>query len=286
MAEIAKLRRAFHKSLLETGVLSVSDKGVVSNADSSSNPSKRLSLNIFEQISSITGKVSQKLAGQTAGAGFEFLCAQFLEESFSLLGHLRPGDWVVGKDGIQGGIGVAYFEQFEHLAKLEALAKSDPGLKAVLGSDYLIKPDVLVARRPISDAEINTRQKLIGEDGLVAHTPLRVSNNSNLILHATVSCKWTMRSDRAQNARTEALNLMKNRKGRVPHIVVITGEPTPGRIASLAYGTGEIDCVYHFALPELIEAVRIDTSDDEALNAMIEGKRLRDISDLPFDLTI
>lgn len=286
MAEIANLRRAFHKSLLETGVLSVSDKGVVSNADSSSNPSKRLSFNIYEQISSTTGRISQKLAGQTAGAGFETLCAEFLEASFSVLNHLRPGDWVVGKDGVQGGVGVAYFEQFAHLAQLEALAKSDPALKAILGSDYLIKPDVLVARQPVSDEAINRNQKLIGEDGLAGNSPLRSANNSNLILHATVSCKWTMRSDRAQNARTEALNLMKNRKGRVPHIVVITGEPTPGRIASLAYGTGEIDCVYHFALPELIEAVRNDSSDDDALNAMIEGKRLRDISDLPFDLII
>ena len=34
-----------------------------------------------------------------------------------------------------------------------------------------------------------------------------------------------MRSDRAQYSRTEALNLIRNRKGRLPHIVVVTGEP-------------------------------------------------------------
>ena len=53
-----------------------------------------------------------------------------------------------------------------------------------------------------------------------------------------------MRSDRAQNSRTEALNLIRNRKGNLPHIVVVTGEPMPARIASLALGTGDIDCVY------------------------------------------
>lgn len=286
MTEIHRLRQAFHRALLDTGVLSVNANGVVSNADSSSNPSKRLALGIFEQVSSNTRNSSQKLAGQTAGAGFEALCAEYLQEAFSLLSHLRPGEWIVGKDGVQGGVGVAFFEQFSHLAQLEALGKSDPKLKSILGTDYLIKPDVLVARKPVNDENLNLERDLVADDNLVAYSPLRSANNKDLILHATVSCKWTMRSDRAQNARTEALNLMKNRKGRVPHISVITGEPTPGRIASLAYGTGEIDCVYHFALPELIEAVRCDSSDDETLNAMLEGRRLRDISDLPFDLTI
>ena len=97
-----------------------------------------------------------------------------------------------------------------------------------------------------------------------------------------------MRSDRAQNARSEALNLMRNRKGPLPHIVVVTGEPTPNRIASIALGTGDIDCVYHFALPELLETVQsLDFADaEEMLHTMIDGKRLRDIADLPLDLAI
>src|SRR5690606_21329864 len=101
--------------------------------------------------------------------------------------------------------------------------------------------------------------------------------------------KWTMRSDRAQNARSEALNLIRNRKGRVPHIAVLTGEPSPARIASLALGTGDVDCVYHFALPELIDAVNADAHGDtarELLDVMVEGKRLRDIADLPLDLAV
>ena len=44
-------------------------------------------------------------------------------------------------------------------------------------------------------------------------------------------------------------------KRRVPHIMVVTAEPSPSRIASLALGTGDIDCVYHFALYELLDAV-------------------------------
>ena len=97
-----------------------------------------------------------------------------------------------------------------------------------------------------------------------------------------------MRSDRAQNARSEALNLIRNRKGRLPHVVVVTGEPTPSRLSSLALGTGDVDCVYHFALPELVSAVEEMDNDDSAelLKIMIEGNRLKDISDLPLDLAV
>ena len=63
---------------------------------------------------------------------------------------------------------------------------------------------------------------------------------------------------------------------------------TAGRLASLALGTGDIDCIYHFALHELVKAV-VDTGAEdsiEMLNVLIEGKRIKDISDLPLDLTV
>ncbi len=95
-------------------------------------------------------------------------------------------------------------------------------------------------------------------------------------------------STAGQNARSEALNLIRNRKGRLPHVVVVTGEPTPVRISSLALGTGDIDCVYHFALPELVDAADDKGGEDtkELLGMMIEGKRLKDIADLPLDLAV
>ena len=73
-----------------------------------------------------------------------------------------------------------------------------------------------------------------------------------------------------------------------PHIVVVTAEPLPTRLATLALGTGDLDCIYHFALAELRAAVsEIHNADQlEMLNLLIEGRRLRDISDLPFDLAI
>lgn len=82
--------------------------------------------------------------------------------------------------------------------------------------------------------------------------------------------------------------MIRNRKGLTPHIVVVTGEPLPSRLSSLALGTGDIDCVYHFALYELIDAVKDTGAEDsiEILKILVGGKRLRDISDLPLDLAI
>jgi hypothetical protein len=56
----------------------------------------------------------------------------------------------------------------------------------------------------------------------------------------------------------------------------------------LALGTGDLDCVYHFALPELMSVVKNVGSEDQLdmLVILIEGRRLRDISDLPFDLAV
>jgi hypothetical protein len=170
---------------------------------------------------------------------------------------------------------------------LTDVLKTNRQLKATLG-DYLINPDIVIGRYPESDEEINKQKKLISGKENANLTPLRVVNSDKLILHASISCKWTIRSDRSQNARTEGLNLIRNRKGKTPHIVIITAEPYPQRIASLALGTGDIDCVYHFALYELIESTKRIKNEAvyELLKTLVDGKRLRDISDLPFDLVI
>lgn len=62
----------------------------------------------------------------------------------------------------------------------------------------------------------------------------------------------------------------------------------PSRIASLALGTGDIDCVYHFALYEMVKAVEATGAEDsiEMLRMLVDGNRLKDISDLPIDLAV
>jgi len=225
---------------------------------------------------------------QTIGKSFEEATKDFLEESFSLLSHIRPGYWLYTTRNTE----ISNYEQYEHLARLGSKIKGDKDLSSVLGQDYIVKPDIIIARHPLSDDEINLNQEiLIDGEEVCTHTPLRSINFENpgmWILHASISCKWSIRSDRSQNTRTEALNLIRNRKGKLPHICAVTAEPLPTRIATLALGTGDLDCVYHFALSELHQAVKNANNEDqlEMLEIMINGKRLRDISDLPLDLAI
>lgn len=283
-ALIAEARKNYHKSLLENGVLTVDTKGIPSNADSSSKLSIAIARGIANQLMAET---HDKAVGQTSGAKFEQLNMQFLMETFPNLQKLRPGKWHIVKLGNRNAIKTSSFAQYEHLDYLSKLTESDAKLAASMGNDYMVAPDVVIYRDTVNDKEINSPQ-IIVDDTVCKMADIRAQNEGLPILHASVSAKWTMRSDRAQNSRTEALGLIRNRKGHLPHIVVVTGEPLPSRLASLALGTGDIDCMYYFALYELIRAVEATGAEDsiEMLNVLIDGKRIKDISDLPLDLAI
>jgi hypothetical protein len=97
---------------------------------------------------------------------------------------------------------------------------------------------------------------------------------------------WFTSSTSFANPAVTLARSMTNRKGRLPHTVVLTAEPFPPRLASLALGTGDLDCVYHFALPELLNAVAGNEVAENLVRVMVEGKRLKDISDLPLDLAV
>ena len=280
---MSEARGAFHAALIEA-VLRLSS-GVPSNADGSNQRSVNVARGIAARIGSVMA--GPRLAGQVSGNKFEEICETFLLATFPRLAHLRPGSWHITRASVPGKRGISRFEQYRHLTELEAAAEANPALAAAIGSDYIIKPDVMIFRDPEADSQINVADRIVDETS-ANMSSLRAMNQSEPLLHASVSCKWTIRSDRAQNARSEGLNLIRNRKGRVPHIVVITAAPLPSRIASLALGTGDIDCVYHFALPELSETLGELGFDDSAelLQVMTSGKRLKDISDLPLDLAV
>lgn len=284
---ILEARKAYHKALTDRGVLSISSDGVASNADGSNAPSKAIARLVAEKLGAPVGI---KVKGQTAGTLFEQITMQFISDTFPHLQHLRPGNWTVLNLGNQSAIKTWDFSQYEHLAYLSRLMDENKQLSTMLGNDYMVAPDVVVYRDLYEDSEINQGRVFINED-ICKMADLRKSNGGKPILHASISAKWTMRSDRAQNSRTEALNLIRNRKGHLPHIVVVTGEPLPSRLASLALGTGDLDCVYHFALYELMDAVReygFNGREDiiETLENLVVGKRLKDISDLPLDLSV
>jgi hypothetical protein len=150
---------------------------------------------------------------------------------------------------------ITEFQQYAHLARLMMLAAESEVLRTEIGMDYVIKPDVTVGIEVADDAPF---------------------------LHAAVSCKWTIRSDRVQNIRHEGVLLTRHRRGRQPHIVTVTFEPLPSRLASIARGTGDVDCVYHAAFLELQQAVNAVAQplEQETLEEIVLQDRLRPLSAL------
>jgi hypothetical protein len=137
------------------------------------------------------------------------------------------------------GKSIVGYAQYQHLAGIESAIAKDPNLRVTLGTDYLIKPDVLVG---------------------ILGTP---TNTEHPWLHAAIACKWTIRSDRVQNIRHENGNMIRHRRGRLPHLVTVTAEPLPTRLASIARGTGEVDGTYHIAYDELATAVAVHGSPEQ-----------------------
>ncbi len=211
-------------------------------ADGASNPSVDIATAAFEQLG-VTR--STTAPGQTAGSKFEAAIRQILADRLPRLDPLR--DWYVGSWEI------THFVQYAHLARIKEIAEDDPTLRASMGIDYLIKPDITI--------------------GIV--TGLRRH------LHAAVSCKWTIRSDRVQNIRHEGVVLTRHRRGRQPHFVAVTAEPLPSRLAAIARGTGELDCVYHIALQQLRTACSDNPRAADTLEELIEQDRLRPLGELP-----
>jgi hypothetical protein len=167
--------------------------------------------------------------------------------------------WIVRRER-----NVAKFAQFGHLESMQILFDQYPELRATLGRDYQVKTDVYVGVEHPSDP---------------AALPF---------LHAAISSKWSIRSDRVQNVRHEFATLVRNRRGRLPHLVLVTAEPLPSRLLSIARGTGEVDAVYHLMFDELGEAVDAVAGHEQkaAWAEMVGQRRLRPYTDLAVDLTL
>jgi hypothetical protein len=164
-----------------------------------------------------------------------------LEEAVS--DHLGQGLFRLQRDRgwlVTRGSMITHFDQYSHLSQVHDLVRANPELRITVGTDYLIKPDVTVALRGVRTAS-----------GL-PH------------LHAAISCKWTIRSDRVQNIRHECLQMIRHRRGRQPHLVTVTAEPLPSRLASIARGTGEVDAVYHVAYDAMAASVAEHANSEQA----------------------
>jgi hypothetical protein len=214
------------------------------------------SVTIARGVLDILGVTHAAPGGQPAGSALEAGVHAFLSGELSVLDPSR--DWTVGRGGQ-----ISQYRQYEHLARVDLLIRSDPALRVELGVDYLISPDVTVSF----------------PHGLPTDLP---------ILHAAISCKFSIRSDRVQNIRHESIAMIRHRRGRQPHIVAVTSEPLPSRLAAICRGTGEVDAVYHSCLAELQEAVAtVGNAEQQAyLDEIVGQRRLFDLADLAAHLTV
>jgi hypothetical protein len=186
------------------------------------------------------------------GRPLEVAVTRYVKEG--LQGAAPEKGWAVDHGSHQ----ITDFFQYQHLLDIDALVVAHPELRMAIGRGYLIKPDVCVGLSGQGDTD---------------HL---------LFLHAAISCKWTIRSDRVQNIRHENNQMIRHRRGRLPHLVSVTAEPLPSRLIAIARGTGEVDAVYHIALGALVEAVEAVGNDlqKELLDECILQRRLLPFSDL------
>ena len=188
---LADLRREYHGRICGKILGYRPGSKAYTVADSGSKTSIDLAERMVTKLSVPTCHTPE--TGQTAGTAFTAYTMEFLEGAFARLRHLRPGDWFFSAS--QAAPGIARFDQYQHLADLQKVIATNKELKAALGGDYLVTPDIIVARRPESNETINAAGLLIDDPSRVGrHTPLRAVNTSFATLRASISCKWTMRS--------------------------------------------------------------------------------------------
>ncbi|OBK27441.1 restriction endonuclease [Mycobacterium asiaticum] len=234
---------------------------VPNTADGNNAASVALSSAILDELN-IKREVASGVKNPQSGRPLELAVAATLKSDLPALDSSRR--WVVN----EASRPITEFLQYGHLKKVDQLVKENAELRTTLGMDYIIKPDVVV--------------------GLPSRHP-----DEPLFLHAAISCKWTIRSDRVQNIRHENNQMIRHRRERLPHLVTVTAEPLPSRLAAIARGTGEVDAVYHIAFGALDDAVvnlamkqRISVEQVDAWNEVTSQGRVRPYSDLAETLAL
>lgn len=198
------------------------------------------------------------------------------------------------------------FEQYTHVTALRQVA-SGPSKDYVSAWKRLVR----FARSVVRDGDAR-RVRLDGliedvETALAADTDARrllvdqVGEESLLKLDVTaalpgidkpllevgLSLKWSLRTDRAQDCRSQGAKMSALRRGRMPHFAAVTMEPRPYMLNLLGGGSGDVDCVYHLDLPALTLAVeemcggrRQRQAALRTFHRLVDQRRLRDYDEL------
>ena len=245
-------RQEYHWSLQQR-LWSVSG-GLPSNSD----PASRISVEIGFALAEALGATADlpQLDGPAAGVEFERRTTRFIESALSCVDEVTQADW-----RIETGTSIAEFKRYDHLNGARHAAATNNQLATVLYDDHSLAPGIFVGRK------------------LKSNHP---ASSGLAVLSGVVACKWMIPRDIGQMA----INLLRCPEVPAERVAVVTAEPLPGRMASIAIGTGQ-PCTYHVALKELQDILAQTRwyESQEMLDIMVDQGRLRDILDLPLDLT-
>ena len=188
MKTLAKLRRSYHDKI-STQIVRISKKDgqpYPNFADGSSQSSVLIANGIVKALGFPTRK-GPSITGQTAGTLFEKLTCEFLQDAFTAIRHLRPGRWQYLTASTQ----ISNFVQYQHLETLDSLVSDNQTLSAALGHGYIVTPDIVIARHPATQDEVNVSQIFLDDSGMASLTPFLEGNQPTSVpfLHASISCK-------------------------------------------------------------------------------------------------
>lgn len=200
------------------------------------------------------------------------------------------------------------FDQFRHLGALGELTRDTPkDLAKAVGAlrrfaerrvqgtprDLARMTEHFAALDAAITAENQRRVRLLdslGDEALLGLDVTASRDRGAGLPHLEIglSLKWSLRTDRAQDCRSQGARMSSLRRGRMPHFAAVTMEPRPYMLNILGGGSGEVDCVYHLHLPALTQAID-DTcagrgvkreKTRSTLLRLVDQGRLRDYDDL------
>ena len=163
---LANLRQAYHHCICRDIIRVMADQsvtGYLNFADGSSRASRAIAWGIAKRLA--YNPNSGSIKGQTCGDLFETVTLGFLRDAFEQLQHLRPGRWHYAND-----LMISRFDQYEHLLELQRISQENSSIAVALGTDYIVRPDIVIGRWSVPDEEINRYQKIIDPTTHLAET--------------------------------------------------------------------------------------------------------------------
>ena len=216
---LRQLREEYHRTICEK-ILSVdADTHAYSNADPQRQRSVALAAGIASRMAS--EHCSQPISSEQSHVLLTDRTVDFLQSAFKQLGFSSPEGCFLS--AVSTSRKIARFREYKHLVSFVRRTKKEPELKAKLGGDCLLLPDIAVT----------------GNRGANQSPHLPKSSriyliHSHFLVQASISCKWTAKRNLSLNFLMEPLNFIKSKKVRKHYIAVVLFEPLPSRIAFLA----------------------------------------------------